>query len=53
VLSENGVERMHHPENFHIGGNAEMTAPELHSPVGTSSDHVRPVSALVTDQNLR
>lgn len=30
-----------------------MTATELHSPVGSWSDHVRPVSALVTDENLR
>jgi hypothetical protein len=30
-----------------------MTAKELHSPVGSWSDHVRPVSPLVTDENLR
>lgn len=30
-----------------------MMAKELHSPVGSWSDHVRPVSPLVTDQSLR
>jgi hypothetical protein len=30
-----------------------MTAKELHSPAGWWGDHVRPVSGLVTDQNLR
>lgn len=30
-----------------------MTAKELHSPVGSWSDEVRPVSELVTDQNMR
>jgi hypothetical protein len=53
VLSENGVEGLHHPENFHIDGNSDMTARELHSPVGSWSDYVRPVSPLVTEENLR
>lgn len=53
MLDDNGVEGAHHPEKMHIGGNAEMTAKELHSPVGSWSDYVRQVSAEVTDQNLR
>ena len=52
VLEENGVEGLHHPEKFHIGGNSEMTAKELHSPVGSWSDHVRPVSVLLTVQTF-
>jgi hypothetical protein len=53
VLEKNLMQGLHHPENFHIGGNSEMTAKELHSPVGSWSDHARPVSPLVTDLNLR
>ena len=30
-----------------------MMAKELQSPAGLWSDHIRPVSALVTDENLR
>jgi hypothetical protein len=53
VLEDNGVEGTHHPEKIHIGGNAEMTAKELHSPVSSWSEHVRPVPLEVTDENLR
>jgi hypothetical protein len=52
-MAENGVEGLRHPENFHIGGNSEITTKELHSPVSSWSDQVRPVSPLVTDHNLR
>jgi hypothetical protein len=53
VLKENGVEGLRHSEKFHIGGTFEMTAKELHSPVGSWSNEVRPVSELVTDENKR
>ena len=44
---------MREPEKTHIGGNSGMMAKELHSPVDAWSDHVRPASGLVTDQNRR
>jgi hypothetical protein len=53
VLAYNGVEGMHHSENFHVGGNSGVTARELHSPLGSWLDHARPMSELSTDQNLR
>jgi hypothetical protein len=53
ALQEYDVEGMHYPAQMRVGGNAEMTAKELHSPVGSWSDHVRPVSTLLTEENLR
>jgi hypothetical protein len=44
---------MRYPEKTLISGNSGMTAEELQSPDCSWSDHVRPVSALVTEENLR
>jgi hypothetical protein len=44
---------MRHPENLLIGGNSGIMAEELQSPARSWSDHVWPVSALVTEENLR
>jgi hypothetical protein len=43
---------MRHPEKMHIGGDSGMTAKELQSPAASWSDRVRPVSPLVTEDNL-
>ena len=53
VLAENGVEGMHPPGKLHICGNSEMTARDLHSPVGSWGDQARRVLKVITDENLR